>query len=141
MYSKHTSRFPHLYGYTQATDQDENDSDVADLYQAAAKDGAKRLVVFGGLHGYDPSGEPTGQTNAEKSVCSFSMDDRMAKGVGKGVNFIYENVAKLTTNGSDVSEDNQKKLIQKIRSYLESDSYYVLVSWCYSRNWLVANGL
>lgn len=106
----------------------------------AAKDKASKLVVFGGVHGYDGSGEPTGQDSKEKKACSFSMGDRQNKSVGSGVNFTYVNVAKYTTNGSDVTAEKQKEIVKSISEYLKG-GYYVLVAWCYSSVWLQASGL
>lgn len=141
MFARCTTKNAKLFGYTTATNQTENDADSAELFKTAARDHAKKLVVFGGLHGYDPSGAPTGQSVTEKGVCSFSMGDRKSKGVGTGVNFIYENIAKFTTAGSDVTAEKQQEIATKVKRYLDSGNYYVLVSWCFSRVWLMSSGL
>ena len=52
----------------------------------------------------------------------------MSKRPGEGINFIYENIAKFTTNGSDVNADKQRKIQESIRAYLDSGYYYVLLS-------------
>ena len=71
MYATSTRNQPKLFCYNVGTTQHENDNDVGELFTKAAKDRQSRLVVFGGLHGYQHTGEPTGQSNAEKGVCSF----------------------------------------------------------------------
>ncbi len=135
MYCTETKVNSKLYAYKKSTDQAENNSDMKELYSIAAKDKGAKLVVFGGLHGYDPSGEPTGQTLSEKKdICNFSMEDRDAKSVGKGINFIYCNIAKYTTDGSDVTKEKQKEIATLIKGYLNG-GYYVLLSWCFSYTW------
>lgn len=57
-----------------------------------------------------------------------------------GINFVYWNIAKFTTNGSDVSADKQKEIAAKIKDYLDG-GYYVLLSWCWSRTWAEKMGL
>lgn len=136
-----TTKHPKLYGYTASTDQTENDADAKRIYGIATKDKASKLVIFGGLHGYEHTGIPTAQSPSEKGVCSFSMGDRISKSPGTGLNFTYENVAKLTSPGMDVSEENQREIVEKIKRYLDSGNYYVLLSWCYSRVWAVSLGL
>jgi hypothetical protein len=140
LHASSTAKHPHLYAYAASTDQDENDPDIAELYKAAAKDKAKKLVVVGGLHGYDPTGEPVGQTNKQKKACSFSLGDAKNKGPGTGMNFIYMNIAKYTTNGSDVTTAKQQEIAKTIESYLKNDNY-VLLSWCFSRVWAINMGL
>lgn len=136
-----TPKHSKLYGYTASTDQTENDADASRIYSIATKDKASKLVIFGGLHGYENTGIPTAQSATEKGVCSFSMGDRISKSPGKGLNFTYENVAKLTSPGMDVSEKNQREIAEKIKRYLDSGNYYVLLSWCYSRAWAISSGL
>jgi hypothetical protein len=139
-------KHPKVYGYSVSTDQNENDADIKELFAKAAKDKASKLVVFGGLHGYDPSGEPVSQTKAEKAVCSFAMGDQHNKGVGSALNFTYVNVAKyagapaVKGGHGDVSAEKQKEILTKISEYSKG-GYYVLVAWCFSKVWLETNGL
>lgn len=147
MHSSSTEKHPHLFGYTDITDQYENDADISDLYSTASKDKASKLVVIGGLHGYRDTGEPTGQNPSEtgldlgdKKICSFAWDDQMNKSVGTGINFIYKNIAKYTTRGSDVTDEKQLEVGKLIKGYLDG-GYYVLLSWCFSRVWAESMGL
>ncbi len=134
MNSKETTPGSKLYGYDRETYQDENNEDIKNLYSITAKDKASKLLVIGGLHGYENTGEPTGQEASEKKVCSFSMGDQDNKSVGTGINFVYKNIAKYTTDGSDVTKEKQKEIATLIERYLNG-GYYVLLSWCYSRVW------
>jgi len=127
----------HLYCYTAPTNTPFLQNDVPALFHIAAKDKAQKLVVFGGIHGYVTTGIPTGQTLAEKGVSNFSLDDRDLKNVGTGINFTYNNVAKLTTNGSDVSAANLAEVQKTINGYLDG-GWYVLLGWCYSDAWATA---
>lgn len=140
MYAQATKKNKKLFGYKVATNQGENDPDIKALFTMAAKDKASKLVVFGGLHGYAVTGAPTGQTPDEKKICSFSMGDQKNKSAGTGINFIYENIAKYTTKGSDVTKEKQEEIKEKIQSYLKG-GYYVLLSWCYSHVWVESKGL
>jgi hypothetical protein len=140
LHASATKKHAHLYGYTLATDQAENDPDIHELFTAAAKDKAKKLLVVGGLHGYAKTGNPTGQDKKEKAVCSFSAGDQANKGAFKGINFTYMNIAKYTTDGSDVSAEKQKEIAAKVKEYLDG-GYYVLLSWCFSHVWAEKEGL
>lgn len=139
LHASATKKNPHLYGYTTYTSQDENDPDIKDLFSQAAKDKASKLVVLGGLHGYENTGEPTGQSRSEKKACSFSLGDQANKRFS-GINFTYANLAKYTTAGSDVTPDKQKEIAKTIKGYLDG-GWYVLLSWCWSRTWAESMGL
>lgn len=125
-----------VYGYNHATNQNENDNDIKELYSMVTKDSksVRKLVVVGGLHGYNPTGEPTGQSNQEKNVCSFSMGDQKNKSAGQGIDFIYKNIARYTTDGSDVTDEKQDEIAKLIKDYADA-GYYVLLAWCYSDTW------
>jgi|GEM_PF-4481499 len=131
-----------IFGYNVASDDDMYINDVKELYRMASKSRpTKKLVIFGGLHGYENSGEPVGQDNAEKADWSIKGEEYTKKGVGTGINFTYKNVAKYTTNGSDVTPVKQAALIKLAKDYAESGDWIVLVAWCYSVNWLNKHGL
>jgi len=134
-----TSKNSILYAYLDETDQNENDADIKDLYSLATKSRpTKKLVVFGGIHGYNHTGIPVGQENTEAS--KFSTGDQLNKRF-TGINFVYENLAKYSTNGSDVSEENLARIIEQVRNYVNSGDYYVLLAWCFSHVWIENNGL
>jgi hypothetical protein len=135
-----TKKHAHLYGYTQSTDQNENDPDIHELFTAAAKDKQKKLLVVGGLHGQVDTGIPTGQSASEKAVCSFKQGDTANKGAFSSINFTYMNLAKYTTDGSAVTAAKQHEIATAIKGYLDG-GYYVLLSWCFSHTWAVAEGL
>jgi hypothetical protein len=136
-----------IFGYTVASDDDMYINDLKELYSRATKNRpTKKLVVFGGLHGYGPggksySGEPVGQDKSEKSDWSIKNDEYAKKGVGSSINFTYKNVAKYTTNGSDVSPEKQAELIQLAKDYADSGDWIVMFAWCYSAEWLNREGL
>lgn len=146
----------YLYGYDNETDQDENKADVKELYKLATRSRPpKKLILFGGLHGLDPSGVPSGQEPHEKvnivpgdevvtvggsKVTSFALDD-VAMKRNSGINFVYFNLGKYTTKGSDMTDEKQTEVIKQIKIYHASNNYYILMAWCFSRTWALANGL
>lgn len=136
-----------IFGYkTESTDKMYVE-DVTELYSIASKSRpTKKLIVFGGLHGYGPgtapySGEPVGQDNPEKTNWSIKNEEYAKKGVGTGINFTYKNVAIYTTDGSEVIEEKQNELIKLAKDYADSGDWIVLIAWCFSVKWLNRKGL
>lgn len=72
MEATHTDRNAKLYGYICETNENTYSADVPLLYNVAAKDNAKKLLVIGGLHRYFQTGEPTGQ-NIHEKVTTFNV--------------------------------------------------------------------
>lgn len=110
-----------LFGYLKATDQNENDSDIKELYYLATSSSLlsgtrrpKRLLVYGGVRGYKHTGLPTGQRPSEPKY-SFMLGDIDTKRLG-GIDFAYHSLARYTTNGSDVTIEKQKDIISEIRA-------------------------
>jgi hypothetical protein len=145
-----------LYGYNNITDQNENKADATDLYKLATKSRpTRKLLLMGGLHGLDPTGVPSGQEPAEKTalyagsldvavggskVTTFALNDIEMKRF-TGINFTYKNLGKYTTRGSDMTAEKQAEVIELLKQYHTSNSYYILLCWCFSRTWALANGL
>ena len=138
----------------------ENTADVRDLFRLAARlRPTRKLVVMGGLHGYDPTGIPTAQRPAEKvvapgavlhqtqnvvnvagrQICTFATSDLNMKSTGTGVDFIYKNIAKYAPANFDVPVHKQAEVIKLIKGY--AVHHVILLSWCFSQVWAVANGL
>jgi hypothetical protein len=140
MFCSATPKHPKLYGYVKCVHQAENDADIKAIFQLAAKDKGSKLVVFGGLHGYHPTGAPTGQAPAEKKACSFALGDLDNKRHQATMNFIYDNIAKYTTKGSDVTEPKQRDIAKLAADYLKT-GHYVLFAWCHSKTWAEHMGL
>lgn len=136
-----------IFGYDVESTDAMYVSDVNELYKIATKSRpTKKLVIFGGLHGYGPAtaeyaGEPVGQDNAEKTQWSIKDEEYAKKGIGSSINFTYKNVAKYTTDGSEVSKEKQDEIIQLAKNYADSGDWIVLIAWCFSVKWLNRNGL
>ena len=156
-------RKPFLYAYDLDTDIAENKADLQVLYSLATKSRpSKKVALFGGVHGANPSGVPAGQRAVEKpadasnpsywqgsavvavggvSVTSFALDEAAIKSNFKGLNFVYTSLGKYTSPGQQLSAEKQEDVLKLIKGYHDSNNYYVLLCWCYSRTWAVANGL
>lgn len=151
-----SSKDPNVFGYDVETDQDENKSDVKELYhRATSSKPTRKLVVFGGLHGLDPTGVPSGQEPDEKQdiraddavvtvnnvrVTTFALDD-IAMKKATALNFIYKNLGQYTTAGSDMSPQKQAEIVTLIKGYSNSGNYLILLAWCFSSVWARNNGL
>ncbi len=149
-----------VYGYNTPSEMAMVEEDITHLHGIASK-AKKKLYVFGGVHGYDPSGVPTGQTAVEKldegaaldaseadvvvlrgkKVSSFALQDLAVKRLNRSVNFTYQSIGKWTTNGSDVKPEKLVELVQTIKRLNESGDWYVLLTWCFSRTWAMASGI
>jgi hypothetical protein len=145
-----------LYAYNNETDQDENKLDATELFRLATKSRpTKKLLIMGGLHGLDPSGVPSGQEPDERDdvragemsvsvggskVTTFALNDIDMKRF-TGINFTYKNLGKYTTKGSDMTAEKQAEIVKLLKQYHASGDYYILLAWCFSRTWALANGL
>jgi len=147
----------YLYGYDVSTGISKVKPDTEELYKLATKSRpTRKLVLIGGLHGLAPSGVPSGQEPDEKTprypsdtvvqvgstqVTSFALDDVAMKRSLPSVNFVYKNISKYTTKGSDMTAEKQAEVVELIKQYHASNTYYILLTWCFSRTWALANGL
>lgn len=149
-----------VYGYNTPSEMSMVEDDITHLHGIASK-AKKKLYVIGGVHGYDPSGVPTGQTAVEKldegaaldegeadvvvlggrKVSSFALQDQAVKRLNRSINFTYKSIGKWTTNGSDVKPDKLVELVQTIKRLDESGDWYVLLTWCFSRTWAMSTGI
>jgi hypothetical protein len=147
----------YLYGYGAEASMPIAEPDVKALYKLATQSRpTKKLILFGGTHGLDPTGVPSGQDPDEKvplypedtvvkvggtRVTSFALDQASMKRSLSSINFVYTNLSKFTTPGHDMTAEKQEEVVKLIKQYHASGTYYILMCWCFSHVWAQANGL
>lgn len=139
----------HVYGYDAATDKQEVEHDARLLFKQAVP--KRKLILIGGTHGYDPSGIPVRQTQAERTgnavgaadavvvagtaVSSFALEDHDIRSMNRTINFTYKNIAKLCGSNGEIDPTKTNALVQSIRNYDFSGDWLILLTWCFSVNW------
>ncbi len=77
-----------------------------------------------------------------QKISSFATKDTAIKGMhGEGINFIYKNIAKYSTDGSALTDEKQAEIFKIIKDYCNSNTYIVLLAWCFSGAWATTIGL
>lgn len=139
-----------VYGYDAVTDKGEVEQDAIMLYKRAVP--KRRLYMIGGTHGYEPSGVPVRQTQAEKrnsankyegdtatiggrTITSFALEDHDIRRFNNSMKFTYKNIAKLCGSDGEINAIKTADLIQTIRKMDYSGDWLILLTWCFSVNW------
>jgi hypothetical protein len=127
-----------VYGATQSSD---NDILVADLDELIKKQGAGKVVIFGGVHGYKDTGVPTAAANRNYACGEMANDEKTIKNAyktkyKKEANFNYVDVGQtyakqpngdLTDKGlNNLYDDATKRASGGVVSYL---------AWCWAGTW------
>jgi hypothetical protein len=132
-----------IYGFDQASD---NDMLVADLNALIGQNAGGKVVIFGGVHGYENTGVPTAARNQHYPCAEITAEEADIKKnfqtkYKRAPSFAYVDVKKLQTPGQngDFSDKSLNSIYQSITRQA-TGGVVSYIAWCWGGTWYQHGG-